>query len=433
MAFLGPATRDYRFGLMREMMDREGYDALAFTQADFFQFVTNFHTDVQTWERPILCVVPRNGEAFAILNELSTNHWRFAREAQHLWVTEAHFYAEHPRLGARVPLATQWAELVADKLSCGIDAAAQKVLEEAGVADLILHRTGHGTEAFSEQGVRGSRCADEAISRNEMDRIIDPIGMEGEMDLQLKGLRAVVSGGTKGIGRAMAETLASEGADVAICARNGEEVKATAAALAKKGVRSLGHVVDVGDGKALKGWVEAVAAAFGGIDIVIANVSALAIGGDEEGWRRGFEVDLMHSVRLVNAAMPWLEKSRAGSIVTISSVSGREIDFAAGPYGAFKAALIHYTQGLAYQLAGKGIRANTVSPGNTYFEGGVWNKIKDGNPDLYQTALGLNPTGRMGTPQEMANAAVFLASPVASFITGTNLVVDGALTRGVQF
>jgi 3-oxoacyl-[acyl-carrier protein] reductase len=266
-----------------------------------------------------------------------------------------------------------------------------------------------------------------------MDRIIDPIGMEGEMDLQLKGLRAVVSGGTKGIGRAMAETLASEGADVAICARNGEEVKAAAAALAKKGVRSLGHVVDVGDGKALKGWVEAVAAAFGGIDIVIANVSALAIGGDEEGWRRGFEVDLMHSVRLVNAAMPWLEKSRAGSIVTISSVSGREIDFAAGPYGAFKAALIHYTQGLAYQLAGKGIRANTVSPGNTYFEGGVWNKIKDGNPDLYQTALGLNPTGRMGTPQEMANAAVFLASPVASFITGTNLVVDGALTRGVQF
>ncbi|MBV9113498.1 MAG: SDR family oxidoreductase [Hyphomicrobiales bacterium] len=252
------------------------------------------------------------------------------------------------------------------------------------------------------------------------------------MDLRLKGLRALVSGGTKGIGRAIAETLASEGADVAICARNGEEVKSTAAALAKKGVRSLGHVVDVGDGKALKGWVEAVAGAFGGIDIIIANVSALAISGDEEGWRRGFEVDLMHSVRLVNAAMPWLEKSSAGAIVTISSVSGREIDFAAGPYGAFKAALIHYTQGLAYQLAGKNIRANSVSPGNTYFEGGVWNKIKDGNPELYQTALGLNPTGRMGTPQEMANAAVFLASPVASFITGTNLVADGALTRGVQ-
>lgn len=252
------------------------------------------------------------------------------------------------------------------------------------------------------------------------------------MDLKLKGLRALVSGGTKGIGRAIADTLAGEGADVAICARNADEVKATAAEINKKGVRSLGHVVDVGDGKALQAWVEAVAAAFGGVDIVVANVSALAISGDEEGWRRGFEVDLMHSVRLVNAAMPWLEKSSAGSIVTISSVSGREIDFAAGPYGAFKAALIHYTQGLAHQLAGKRIRANTVSPGNTYFEGGVWNKIKDGNPELYRTALALNPTGRMGTPQEMANAAVFLASPAASFITGTNLVVDGALTRGVQ-
>ncbi len=112
---------------------------------------------------------------------------------------------------------------------------------------------------------------------------------------------------------------------------------------------------------------------------------------------------------------------------------GPRIDFAAGPYGTFKAALIHYTQGLAFQLAGKGIRANTVSPGNTYFEGGVWHRIKEGNTALYDMALGLNPTGRMGTPQEMANAVTFLASPAASFITGTNLVVDGALTRGVQF
>jgi 3-oxoacyl-[acyl-carrier protein] reductase len=141
----------------------------------------------------------------------------------------------------------------------------------------------------------------------------------------------------------------------------------------------------------------------------------------------------MGAVRLVDAAMPYLEASKAASIVTISSVSGREIDFAAGPYGTFKAALIHYTQGLAFQLAAKGIRANTVSPGNTYFEGGVWNKIKDGNPTLYAEALALNPTGRMGTPQEMANAVAFLASRAASFVTGTNLVVDGALTRGVQF
>ena len=138
-------------------------------------------------------------------------------------------------------------------------------------------------------------------------------------------------------------------------------------------------------------------------------------------------------VSLVDAAMPYLEKSPAAAIVTISSVSGREVDFASGPYGTFKAAIIHYTQGLAYQLAAKGIRANSVSPGNTYFEGGVWNAIEDSNPELYKAALALNPTGRMGTPQEMANAAVFLASRAASFITGTNLVVDGALTRGVQF
>ena len=124
---------------------------------------------------------------------------------------------------------------------------------------------------------------------------------------------------------------------------------------------------------------------------------------------------------------------KAGAIVIISSVSGREIDFAAGPYGAFKAALIHYAQGLAFNLAPKGIRANTVSPGNTYFAGGVWEKIEHGMPDLFARALALNPTGRMGRPEEMAKAAVFLASPAASFITGTNLVVDGALTRGVQF
>ncbi len=252
------------------------------------------------------------------------------------------------------------------------------------------------------------------------------------MDLGLKGLKAIVTGGTKGIGRAIVETLAREGADVAFCARDAAGVASAEAALAAFGVRAFGSALDIADAPALKAWVGEAATALDGIDIVVANVSALSIAADEESWRRGFEIDLMGCVRLVEAAMPALSASRAGSIVTISSVSGREIDFAAGPYGAFKAALIHYTQGLAFQLAGQGIRANSVSPGNTYFEGGVWNQIKDGNPDLYKTALALNPTGRMGTPQEMANAAVFLASPAASFVTGTNLVVDGALTRGVQ-
>lgn len=253
------------------------------------------------------------------------------------------------------------------------------------------------------------------------------------MDLGLKGAKALVTGSTKGIGRAIADTFAAEGADVGICARNQADVESTVTAIKAKGVAAFGSSVDVSNGPALKGWVEDMASKLGGIDIVVANVSALSIGQDEESWEKEFSTDMMGTVRLVNAAMPYLEKSKAAAIVTISSVSGREVDFASGPYGTFKAAIIHYTQGLAFQLAGKGIRANSVSPGNTYFEGGVWNQIKDGNPELYKTALALNPTGRMGTPQEMANGAVFLASKAASFITGTNLVVDGALTRGVQF
>jgi 3-oxoacyl-[acyl-carrier protein] reductase len=252
------------------------------------------------------------------------------------------------------------------------------------------------------------------------------------MDLGLKGLKAIVTGGTKGIGRAIAQTLATEGAHVALCARNADEVANTVAEFSKYGVKVFGRVADVSDAKGLAAWVNEAAEALGGIDIVVANVSALAIANDEAGWKSGFEVDMMGTVRVVNAALPHLEKSSKGAIVTISSVSGREIDFAAGPYGAFKAAIVHYTQGVAQQLAAKGIRANSVSPGNTYFAGGVWNQIEHGNPTLYKQALAMNPTGRMGTPQEMANAAVFLASPAASFITGTNLVVDGALTKGVQ-
>ena len=227
--------------------------------------------------------------------------------------------------------------------------------------------------------------------------------------------------------------MAADGAHVAVCARNAIEVAQTVEAFAAHGVTVIGRVVDVADGPALAAFVDDAAAGLSGIDTVVANVRALAIANDEAGWQRGFEVDMKGTVRLVNAAMPHLERSGHGSIVTSSSVSGREIDFAAGPSGAFKAAIIPYKQGLAYHPAGKHIRANSVSPGNTCFPGDVWNQIETGNPALFSQALGLNPTGRMGAPQEMANAVAFLASPAASFITGTHLVVDGALTRGVQF
>jgi 3-oxoacyl-[acyl-carrier protein] reductase len=252
------------------------------------------------------------------------------------------------------------------------------------------------------------------------------------MDLGLKGLRAVVTGGTKGIGRAAADIFAQEGASVAICARNAAEVKTAVKDLTSKGVQAYGADVDVGDKVALQKFIADSAQALGGIDILVANVSALAAQDSEESWSQSFDVDLMHTVNAVTAALPYLEKSKHPSIVIVSSVSGREVDFTGPAYGAMKAALIHYAQRLAYQHAPKMIRVNAVSPGNTYFEGGIWHNIETNLPDLFGSALALNPTGRMAKPDEIGRGIVFLASPASSFTTGTNLVIDGALTKGVQ-
>jgi len=251
------------------------------------------------------------------------------------------------------------------------------------------------------------------------------------MDLGLKAKNVLVTGGSKGIGLAVAELFADEGANVAICARNADEVAKVVTGLAGKGVKAWGQGVDVADPVALKAWIDGAASALGGIDCIVCNVSALAVGDTPETWEKSFRTDMMHTVNSVAAALPYLEKSKAASIIIVSSVSGFEVDFAAGSYGAFKAALIHYAKGLSNQLVAKGIRVNAVSPGNTYFEGGIWQNIEKGMPDLYKTAMSLNPTGRMGTAQEVAAGVVFLASPVASRISGTNLIIDGALTKAV--
>ncbi len=253
------------------------------------------------------------------------------------------------------------------------------------------------------------------------------------MDLGLAGKKAIITGGSKGIGRAIAETLATEGCDVAICARDADGVAAAVEALKGKGVKAAGRALDVTDRAALQGWVEASAEELGGIDIAVANVSALDMNRTEDAFRHEFEVDLLHTVRTIDAALPHLERSQAGAIVVISSVSGLEFDFTSPAYGTFKAALVHYASRMASELAPKHIRVNSVSPGNTYFDGGIWQQIERNLPDLFKDAMSKNPWGRMATDQEVANAAVFLASPASSFTTGVNLVVDGALTRRVQY
>jgi NAD(P)-dependent dehydrogenase (short-subunit alcohol dehydrogenase family) len=259
------------------------------------------------------------------------------------------------------------------------------------------------------------------------------------MDLGLAGKRAIVTGATRGIGRAIAETFAGEGCHVGICARDKASVEAAVGALAAKGVKATGQSVDVRDGAALKAWIAAVGGELGGLDILVSNVSAMGGLAGDEGWRRYFETDVMGTVHAVEAAVPLLEKSAAAAIVQIASIAAIEVGHDIFPdgylqaYGAMKAALTNYVAEISRTLGPKGIRANTVTPGPIYFPGGVWHKREqEGNP-MYQKALAhARLRGQLGRPEDVARAVVFLASPAARHISGANLIVDGAFTRRVN-
>lgn len=256
------------------------------------------------------------------------------------------------------------------------------------------------------------------------------------MDLNLKGRRALVTGGSRGIGRAIAETLANEGCNVSICARKAEQLNGVVETLKGRGVSAFGSAVDVTDEAAVKNWVAEAAGQLGGIDILVSNVGAMAIGADRDSWQKNLNVDVFGMVAMVEAGLPYLEKSAGengdAAIIAIGSTASVA---AANPsaYGAIKGAIVHYVKGLAKQYAPQHIRANVVSPGMCYFEGGVWHKTEQHAPDFFKMSMARNPMGRMSTPQDIANAAVFLASSCSSYTTGINLNVEGGLTEGVNY
>ena len=253
------------------------------------------------------------------------------------------------------------------------------------------------------------------------------------MDLGLKGRKAILAGASKGIGRATAEVLAQEGCDVAICARNEDGVRSAIESLKARGSRAFGEAVDITDAVAYQAWVGRAAEQLGGCDIFISFASAGGGPASEDAWKAVFDLDLMATWRGVQAALPHLEKSDAGSIVAVASTAALEDFFGPQAYNAMKAAVINYASALSQQLGPKGIRVNTVSPGPVFIEGGSWDRIKTHMAPLYEQTLKTVPVGRLGTGDEVARAIAFIASPACRFMVGTNVVIDGGITKRVQY
>ncbi|MCE3286061.1 MAG: 3-ketoacyl-ACP reductase [Steroidobacteraceae bacterium] len=253
------------------------------------------------------------------------------------------------------------------------------------------------------------------------------------MDLGLRGKKAIVTGATRGIGRAIVDLLAAEGVDVGLCARNEDEVNDTTAALKARGVNAVGACVNVRDGDGYKAWLEKTATDLGGCDIFVANVSAGGGMDSEKNWWKNFEIDVLHTVRGCEALMEHLKKSGQGSVVIISSTNAIETFAAPMAYNAMKAALITYSKQLS-QFVGKfNVRVNSICPGPIYFEGGAWEMIKGTNQKFHDATLRAMPNGRFGTPDEVARVVAFLASPASSLVTGANVVADNGFTKGVRF
>jgi len=252
------------------------------------------------------------------------------------------------------------------------------------------------------------------------------------MDLQLKGKRAILAGASKGIGRAVAAVLAAEGCAVELCARDQAGVDQAVAQLSAGGAVVSGESVDMGNDQAYRAWVARAAERLGGCDVFVCFASAGGGPASEERWQAAFEMDLLATWRGIDAALPALEKSGSGAIVVVSTTVAIEPAFGPQPYAALKAAVTNYAGAMAHALAPKGVRVNTVSPGPIFIEGGSWDKIKAARPELYEKTVGQVPLGRLGQASEVASAVAFLASPLSAFTTGTNLVIDGGMTRRVQ-